>query len=83
MAGTPLIDWRTRAELSQHALAERLGCSQATVSQLERGQRAPSGRLAAEIERLTGGAIPAASWWASAAGPSNNRINADANNATA
>jgi len=48
--------------IKQSDLADRLGISQAFLSQLLNGRRTPSLELAVRIERLTGGAVPAASW---------------------
>lgn len=58
-----LLEWRTSKGISQVALAERLGVTQGYVSDLERGAKTPSGRLAAQIERETGGAVRASSWF--------------------
>jgi transcriptional regulator with XRE-family HTH domain len=55
---------RTAAGLSQEALAEQAECSQTHISQIEAGEKLPSGRLAARLETLLG--IPAASWYGEA-----------------
>ena len=47
----------TRAEL-----AERLGISRPHVDFICRGARRPSLELALAIEKLSGGAVPAAGW---------------------
>jgi len=43
-------------------VAQKLGVSQAYLSQLLSGQRRPSLELAVHIEQMTGGAVPATSW---------------------
>ena len=44
------------------AWAERLGVSKSYLSDLLNGNRQPSLDVAVRIERLTNGAVPAASW---------------------
>jgi transcriptional regulator with XRE-family HTH domain len=53
---------RKSRKLLQAQLAELLGCSQPTISQLENGEAKPSGPLAIRIEDELG--IKATSWWA-------------------
>lgn len=66
-----LSEWRREAGLSQEAFAERIGKTQGFVSAIERGAYSPSLATAVEIERATGGAVPAASWIGNATpGPS-------------
>jgi transcriptional regulator with XRE-family HTH domain len=43
-------------------VAQKLGVSQAYLSQLLSGQRRPSLELAVHIEQMTGGAVPTTSW---------------------
>ena len=38
-----LVEWRKKADLSQGALADEAGCSQAYISQLENGSRSEPG----------------------------------------
>jgi transcriptional regulator with XRE-family HTH domain len=58
-----LGQWQRDQALRQTDLAERLDISPAYTSLLLSGKKTPSGDLAARIERETGGAVPAASWW--------------------
>ena len=48
--------------LSQKAFALRLSVDPSIVSRLANGQMLPSLELAVQIERETGGAVPATSW---------------------
>jgi len=52
----------TSMGIPRRAIADQLGISTAYLSQLESGKKRPSLDLAFRIERLTGGAVPAASW---------------------
>lgn len=61
-APTPFLDWLQRSGRSRAQVARDIGCSKSYFSQLANGQRQPSLALAARIERLSGGAVPAASW---------------------
>lgn len=58
-----LTAYLTAHEITQDAFARRIGLTQATVSRLCLGERAPSIRTAGLIERATGGAVPAAVWF--------------------
>ena len=51
---TPMKKARKAAGLTQADLAQRLGCSQAHVSDVERGTAAASPKLAAEIAKALG-----------------------------
>jgi DNA-binding transcriptional regulator YdaS (Cro superfamily) len=51
-----------RSGKSRAAWAAELGISKSYLSHLANGDRQPSLEIAAKIERLTNGAIPAASW---------------------
>lgn len=53
-AATPLAFWRKRAGLTQAALAERVGVSQAFLAQLERGSRTGSVALHMRLGRALG-----------------------------
>jgi DNA-binding transcriptional regulator YdaS (Cro superfamily) len=48
--------------MTQTALADRMGVSQALVNQWVTGRRRPNLDSAFAIERATGGAIPASYW---------------------
>lgn len=48
--------------MSRSEWAARLGVSKSYLSELENGKKRPSLEVAVEIERLTDGAVPAASW---------------------
>lgn len=48
--------------VSRGEWAARLGVSKSYLSELEHGKKRPSLEIAVEIERLTEGAVPAASW---------------------
>lgn len=48
--------------IRQADFANKLRIAQATVSRLVRGSTRPSLELAVQIERETGGAVPATSW---------------------
>jgi transcriptional regulator with XRE-family HTH domain len=55
-------DFITRSGKSRSHWAERLGVSRSYLSDLLNGNRTPSLELAARIERMTGGEVPAVSW---------------------
>lgn len=57
-----LCAWMTKHAVSIAKLAERLRCSRSHVSQLRSGASSPSLGLAARIERITSGAVPAIGW---------------------
>jgi transcriptional regulator with XRE-family HTH domain len=57
-----LSDYLTQNGIRQEEFAARIGVTQATVSRLKDRLIKPSIKVAADIERETGGAIPAASW---------------------
>jgi hypothetical protein len=54
--------WMLEQGVSIARMAERLGCSRSRVRQLRSGASMPSLGLAARIERITGGAVPAIGW---------------------
>jgi DNA-binding transcriptional regulator YdaS (Cro superfamily) len=47
---------------NRSAWADRLGVSRSYLSDLLNGNKTPSLELAVQIERATGGAVPASSW---------------------
>jgi transcriptional regulator with XRE-family HTH domain len=49
-----LIEARTRANLSQHQLAERMGTSQSTIARLESGASRPNLSTLERIAKATG-----------------------------
>jgi transcriptional regulator with XRE-family HTH domain len=51
---TALKAYRENAELSQTAMARKLGVSRSYLHRLETGQRRPGPRLLPKIRRLTG-----------------------------
>lgn len=51
--------------LSQGAFAAKLGVRQSEVSRWLSGLRVPGGELAFAIQRITGGKVPAESWYES------------------
>lgn len=57
-----LADYLTRISKTQAQFASDLGVDQATVSKLCRQKMTPSLELAVRIERITSGAVLAASW---------------------
>ncbi len=59
---THLHEYLSQRRLRQIDFAQRLGIGQATVSRLVSGVMRPSLELAVQIERETGGAVPAVSW---------------------
>lgn len=54
--------WREERKVKQSEMAAKLGVSQSYLSQVETGARRSNLELALAIERVTEGAIPAASW---------------------
>lgn len=54
--------WRADKALTQAALAEKLGCDNSTISQLEIGARLPSLQLAVVISEVTFGYVTVDSW---------------------
>jgi len=57
-----LKEWRENQALSQVAAAERIGVSQPTYSDYERGRKIPRTQLALKIQAVTDGAVPVAAW---------------------
>ncbi len=55
----PLRIWRNAQNWTQRELADKLGMVGSHVSQLENGKKGVSLAVAARIERLTNGAVPA------------------------
>lgn len=72
-----LTAYLTTNEITQEQFARRIGRTQATISRLCLGERAPSIETAGLIERATGGAVPAAVWF-----PENAGSKLDAHNAS-
>lgn len=56
-----LTTYRKANRISQQRLAEMVGTDQSIISRIENGMT-PTLVLAAEIERVTGGNVPAVSW---------------------
>lgn len=72
VAMTDLAKYLDRAKIRQADFAAEIGVTQATVSRLAKGVSIPSLELAVRIERLTGGAVTAVSWFPEAdVGPAN------------
>lgn len=59
---TDLRAYLKSAGITQDAFAALIGASKGHVSELANGSKRPSLELAAAIERLTDGAVPAISW---------------------
>lgn len=57
-----LSEYLAKTGISQAAFADEIKVKQATVSRLARNMMRPSLELAVSIERITGGAVAAASW---------------------
>ncbi len=57
-----LTEYRKLRGLSQSKFAALVGVDQSVLSRVETGSIVPSLRLAIEIERETGGAVPVNSW---------------------
>lgn len=55
----PLDAWLSKHGRTRQWLAAKLGVSEATLSRVIAGKQWPSRNLAAEIARITGGAITA------------------------
>lgn len=54
--------WMQRREYSAGAVARLIGCHRSFVSLLLSGKRKPSLNTALVLDRVSGGAVPAASW---------------------
>jgi transcriptional regulator with XRE-family HTH domain len=52
-----LDEYRKREGLTQRDIADMAGTTQGFISEIERGEKAPSDELAAKIEELTGGEV--------------------------
>lgn len=61
LLGMTLSEFLVEQKWTHAEAAQRLGVSRSYLTQIIRGQRAPSLALAVKIERLTGGAVTAAS----------------------
>lgn len=61
-APTKLRVWMARIELSAKELAAKLNCSDDHVTHLRKGRTVPSLHEAHEMERLSGGDVPAVDW---------------------
>lgn len=57
-----LTQYRKERGYSQGQFAKIVSTDQSIISRIERGDITPSLRLAVEIERATGGQIPASIW---------------------
>lgn len=57
-----LSRYRADHGISQRDFAKSVECDQSIISRIERGEVSPSLKLAARIERVTGGVVPALSW---------------------
>ncbi len=55
-----LASYLEQTQLTQSDFAAAVGVKQSTISRLKNGRFAPSLELAAKIEKLTKGAVPAA-----------------------
>jgi transcriptional regulator with XRE-family HTH domain len=55
--------WMAETGTSQEALAAKLQVSQGYVSRLVHGERLPGLKVALDLEKVTGGAVPAESWF--------------------
>jgi len=62
MARKKLEQWLKWNRRSRASLARELAVADFTVKRWIRGDHRPSGKLAVEVERVTG--IPATDWWA-------------------
>ena len=51
---SPLLDYRTRNDLTLHGMAAKIGTSPGYLHDLEKGRRKPSPRMVLAIERVTG-----------------------------
>ncbi|WP_084295522.1 helix-turn-helix domain-containing protein [Cereibacter johrii] len=63
-----LSQYLTDNRTTQRDFAARLGTSASYLSEIAGGRKTPSLELAFAIERLTAGAVPAASWLAACDG---------------
>ena len=70
MVGHRLKEWRERSKLSQAELGVLLGCSQANVGKIERGEGRPGVDIAVRLARLSEGEIPVEDWESAAEPPS-------------
>lgn len=59
---TKLASYLKENSLTHRVFAERIGVDPSIVSRLTRDDMTPSLKLAVEIERQTGGNVPAVSW---------------------
>jgi plasmid maintenance system antidote protein VapI len=59
---TPLAEWLDRQDITQFEFGRRLGRTQAWVSRISSGERRITLEAAVQIERATGGAVPASAW---------------------
>lgn len=57
-----LVDFLRSYKIKANALAEAAGISQSYLSDMKKGNRTPSIRVAFAIEDATNGAVPARSW---------------------
>lgn len=55
----PLAFWRRTNERSLQSLASEIGCTQSFLSEVENGNRTPSLKMAARLNRATGVPIEA------------------------
>jgi len=57
-----LSKWIDSSSKTRDEVADELGINRTYLDMLCRGARRPGLRLALEIERITGGTLPASSW---------------------
>jgi DNA-binding transcriptional regulator YdaS (Cro superfamily) len=74
--GTTLRDylWMHRSLVSSQEFADKLGISRFHLSRISNGVLIPSKRLARDIEKATGGAVPYSNYHASEDEKTNSRI---------
>ena len=51
---TKMLEYRTRSEMTQQELADRVGCRRETIGKLEKGRYNPSLKLAMDIAKELG-----------------------------
>lgn len=57
-----LLAWRNNKGLTQTEVSRRLGVSQTSVCDWERGNKSPSVNSAIDLEELTEGEVPVRAW---------------------
>ena len=58
-----ILQYFEQSGTTQSILADRIGVTRGYMSLLVSGNRSPSGKVAALIEKETEGAVPASSWF--------------------